>query len=365
MFPLFLLLCLGFTGHAFAHDPGLSTVTVRLHPDHLEAVITFAIKDAGQIQDLDTNNDGTVTTAEFEATQDLLGQRVASEFEVRFDDVLGEPTDVRCQLDPNDNVEVYLDIPGKKFSRLFLRSKVLALLPPGHRQYLLLQTSAGQTVAERLLSAGNDTVTVQVDAQPSAGAVPDSTPPDHAPVSFFGFVKLGIEHIGTGYDHLLFLFALLIVTRSFRSALVVITAFTIAHSLTLAAATFNLVQLPARITEPLIALSIVYVGVENLFRHDDPKGRWVLTFAFGLIHGFGFASVLNDMGVSARTGGVAMPLFAFNLGVELGQISVAVIALPIIWQLQKMEFFRRYGVRVCSVIVALAGAFWFVQRVWF
>jgi hypothetical protein len=89
-----------------------------------------------------------------------------------------------------------------------------------------------------------------------------------------------------------------------------------------------------------------------------------LTFAFGLIHGFGFASVLRDMGVSARAGGVAMPLFSFNVGVELGQIAVAAIVLPIIWQLRKREFFLQRGVPACSVIVALAGAFWFVQRMW-
>ena len=183
-------------------------------------------------------------------------------------------------------------------------------------------------------------------------------------MTFRSFVLLGVEHIGTGYDHLLFLFALLVVTRSFRSALVVITAFTLAHSITLARATFNLVQLPAKYTEPLIAATIVYVGVENLARRGDPHGRWMLTFAFGLIHGFGFASVLRDMGVGARAGGAAMPLFSFNLGVELGQIAVAAIMLPIIWQLRKREFFVQRGGPACSVIVALAGTYWFVQRVW-
>jgi len=103
--------------------------------------------------------------------------------------------------------------------------------------------------------------------------------------------------------------------------------------------------------------------VENVWKHGDPHGRWMLTFAFGLIHGFGFASVLREMGIGASAGGVAMPLFAFNLGVELGQIAVAAIALPIIWQLRKKEFFVRNGVPACSVLVALAGAYWFFQRV--
>ena len=172
-----------------------------------------------------------------------------------------------------------------------------------------------------------------------------------------------MEHILTGYDHLLFLFALLVVTRNFTSALKVITCFTLAHSITLGVAAFDLVQISSRIVEPLIAVTIVYVGVENIWKRGDPHGRWMLTFAVGLIHGFGFASVLRELGVGSR-GGVAMPLFSFNLGVELGQIAVAAIALPIIWQLRKREKFLRYGVPACSVVVALLGAFWFAQRVW-
>jgi hypothetical protein len=173
-----------------------------------------------------------------------------------------------------------------------------------------------------------------------------------------------VEHILTGYDHLLFLFALLIVTRNFMSALQVITCFTVAHSITLGVAAFDLVQVSSRIIEPLIAVTILYVGVENVWKHGDPHGRWMLTFAFGLIHGFGFASVLREMGIGANAGGVAMPLFAFNLGVELGQIAVAAIALPVIWQLRKKESFVRYGVPTCSVLVALAGSYWLIQRVW-
>jgi hypothetical protein len=301
---------------------------------------------------------------------------IADTFEVRYDDSLAKATNSRCQLDQNNNTDVYLSLPGKNFSKLAIRSKMIAGFRLDHRQYFMLQNPSGITLAERLLSANSDTVEIQVDAEPAAPPATNTVPapvaetaPPPAPAkgggsAFKQFVLLGVEHIGTGYDHLLFLFALLVVTRSFRSALVVITAFTLAHSITLAVATFNLVQLPARYTEPLIAATIVYVGVENLVRRGDPHGRWMLTFAFGLIHGFGFASVLRDMGVGARAGGVAMPLFSFNLGVELGQIAVAAIVLPILWQLRKREVFVQRGVAACSVIVALAGSYWFVQRVW-
>jgi hydrogenase/urease accessory protein HupE len=181
--------------------------------------------------------------------------------------------------------------------------------------------------------------------------------------SFADFLLMGVKHIWTGYDHLLFLFGLLIVTRNFGSAVKIITCFTIAHSITLAVATLSLVQISSRVVEPLIAASIVYVGIENLLRGDDPKGRWLLTFAFGLIHGFGFASVLRELGVGANGSGIAVPLVSFNLGVELGQVVVAGLALPVIWKLRARPLFVRRWVPVCSVLVALLGGYWFVQRV--
>ena len=115
--------------------------------------------------------------------------------------------------------------------------------------------------------------------------------------SFTNFLCLGVKHILTGYDHLLFLFGLLLVARGFFSSLGIITSFTIAHSITLAVATLHLVQIPSRIVEPLIAASIVFVGAENLLRGDIPQARRVVPFGFGLIHGFGFASALREAGV--------------------------------------------------------------------
>src|SRR5206468_11753489 len=128
-----------------------------------------------------------------------------------------------------------------------------------------LQNPAGDVLAQRLLSANSDSVTIEMDAV---------KPGEHTPqrISFADFLVMGVRHIWTGYDHLLFLFGLLIVTRNFGSSVKIITCFTIAHSITLAVATLSLVQISSRIVEPLIAASIVYVGVENLFRGDDPKG---------------------------------------------------------------------------------------------
>jgi hydrogenase/urease accessory protein HupE len=382
---LLVLLVLGATSVAWAHDPGLSTATVRLFPDRLEAILTFALKDAGEIGDLDADNNGQISVEEFEEGKQKLAGVVAGAFDVKFNDELRRSTNTFCQLDENRNVEVHLSVPGKSFTRLSIRSKVISLCPLDHKQYLMLQNPSGVMLDERLLRANSDTVTIEVSAESaptsetetntavtaSASATNPVALPSTKPnmvteaktVSFLEFLKLGIEHILTGYDHLLFLFALLLVTRDWASSLKVITFFTIAHSITLGVATFDLVSLPSRFVEPMIALSIVYVGVENIVRRGDPHKRWIVTFTFGLIHGFGFASVLKEMGVGARAGGVAMPLFSFNLGVEVGQILVAAIALPIIWKLRKNERFLSYGVPACSVLVAIAGGAWFVMRV--
>jgi len=367
--PAFLLLLAVLCGatNSFAHDVGLSTAVVQLHVNRLDAVLTFAVRDAEEILSLDTNHDGQVSPDEFALGRDDLATAVATNCLIRFDDVPVKSTDLRCELD-NNNVEVHLSFPKPPFKKLELDFLVIQRLTPGHRMFFSLLGPAGETIAERLLSQNATLVTIQLGLADSETA-PDApaTGPNKSPApppSFIGFVKLGIEHILTGYDHLLFLFALLIVTRNSMSALKVITCFTLAHSITLGVATFDLVQLSSRIVEPLIAITIFYVGVENVWKRGDPHGRWLLTFAFGLIHGFGFASVLREMGIGGRAGGVAMPLFTFNLGVELGQIAVAAIALPIIWQLRKNELFLRRGVPVCSVLVALAGAYWFVQRVW-
>ena len=176
---------------------------------------------------------------------------------------------------------------------------------------------------------------------------------------------MGVKHIWTGYDHLMFLFALLLVCDNFKAAIQVVTCFTVAHSITLALATLNLVWVSSRVVEPSIAASIIYVGSENFIRSEGLKGRWLITFLFGLVHGLGFASVLRDMGVISNTTDVAVPLVSFNLGVEAGQIAIAGVLLPLIWQVRRWELFLKRGVPVCSAVVAAMGGYWLIQRLWF
>jgi hydrogenase/urease accessory protein HupE len=344
-----------------AHDPGLSAATVRLDTNRLEVALGFSVTDAAELVEIDRDHDGKASKEELELAAVELQQLGSNAMEVAFNDQAVQPREIRSHFDDNDNVYVDLVFPAQPFNKLLIRSKWLALFQPGHRQFLSLQNPHGQVLAERLLSANADSVTIQFDAA-------ETQPPDQSPasksLSFYGFLRMGIEHIWTGYDHLLFLFGLLIVTGNFKSSFTIITFFTIAHSITLALATLNLVPVSSRFVEPMIAASIVYVGVENLWREGHPKGRWLLTFAFGLVHGFGFASVLRDLGVGANGSGIAVPLVSFNLGVELGQLAVAAVILPVIWKLRTKPVFLRRWVPACSIVIAVLGAYFLVQRVW-
>jgi hydrogenase/urease accessory protein HupE len=342
---------------ASAHDVGLSTAEVRCGADKIEVDIVLALKDLGTVLDLDANRDGVVTSAECAANQEAIGHYVTEACLLWVSGETVPPVAVRSAPDETNAIKLSLSFPARRVKTATLRFDLIRDFPDGHRMFVVVVDSAGALIAEQLLTERSAEITFAVG--PSANATASSQLP-----SFVGFIKLGVEHIGTGYDHLLFLFALLLAARDFRSAVVVISFFTLAHSVTLAAATFNLVQVPSRITEPLIAASIVYVGLENILRKGDPHGRWALTFCFGLVHGFGFASVLREMGVGGRAGGVALPLLGFNLGVELGQLAVAAILLPLFWKLRAYPWFASRLVPACSGLVVLLGAYWLVQRVW-
>jgi hydrogenase/urease accessory protein HupE len=180
---------------------------------------------------------------------------------------------------------------------------------------------------------------------------------------FSTFTVSGVHHIAIGPDHILFIVGLLLMGGSLPRLLAIVTAFTLGHSVTLALATLQIVDPPARIIEPAIALSIVYVGADNLLA--SPQGRDVrawIALLFGLVHGFGFASVLRDAGLPNRA--LGMSLFAFNLGVEIGQAVIVVIVAT------ALSFVRRHDAVLArriaiggSIVVIAAGAYWFLQRV--
>ena len=233
---------------------------------------------------------------------------------------------------------------------LTLRSDVPARLLRGHRELVSIKSQDGTLLAGRMLDAGSQEVSAVMGRGVTAWRTTAAR-----------FIALGIEHILSGYDHLLFLAGLLVVIRRWRDVIQTITAFTVAHSITLALAALGLVTVPARIVEPLIAASIVYVGVENLVGNIDAS-RWKLTFGFGLVHGFGFATALGDLGIGRAGLAVALPLASFNLGVEIGQVAVALALVPLFATMSATSASRVRFASAGSLIVVLAGSYWLLER---
>ncbi len=240
----------------------------------------------------------------------------------------------------------------------------LARFGVGERGRLLRALTAADRTFEHDFSTTPEAATA-AEAPPSATLGLDPQPPvaEAGPSGFAAFFAIGLEHIVFGWDHLLFLLALLAVGGSFGALVKVVTAFTVAHSVTLAVAVLGLVSLDDTLVEATIAASIVVVALDNLRRReaaDLMRWRWVMTFAFGLVHGFGFAGFLTELELPA--GALAVPLAAFNLGVEAGQLALVALAWPALRWAQSRPWHRPRFVVPLSCLVALAGGYWLWER---
>ena len=187
---------------------------------------------------------------------------------------------------------------------------------------------------------------------------------ENAPVQeVFGYYfPLGIEHIVPyGIDHILFVVALCLLNNKLKTILWQATAFTVAHSITLALSMKSIIELPSGIVEPIISLSIVFVAIENLLLSELKPWRILLVFIFGLIHGLGFASALNEIGLPP--GKFFTSILSFNLGVEAGQVIVILaVFLMLIFPFGKASFYKKRIVYPLSFIIALIGAYWTIER---
>jgi hydrogenase/urease accessory protein HupE len=311
-----------FSSTVLAHDPGLSAAEVRLFTDRIVAEVSFAPVDLEHLQ------------------PDRL-------LEIKHGEQILKLRNLTVQKRDANSTHFILEFPNSSAAQLHIRVIALEHLPRGHKQFLSVRNADGKLLAERMLSAESNTITLETNFGSSNE-------------SFLRFLALGIEHIFTGYDHLAFLLAVLLMGGSLLNNARINTSFTIAHSLTLALATFNVITLPASVVEPLIAASIVFVAVENLVRRQIAE-RWLVTFGFGLIHGLGFASILRELGIDAMGTQAAIPLVSFNLGVELAQVSIAAFVLPLIWRLQRHPTFLTKHVPTLSLLLIIAGVYWLMK----
>jgi hydrogenase/urease accessory protein HupE len=357
-----LALVLGLGGTAQAHDPFQITTDARLRADALEVRVTMLGNTAAHLCGAVDGGRIELDAATFAALRGAFERCAPGLYEIRAGGAPLPPTLSEIALGVEGDVDFRIVYPRPAKAPLRFDAVHLARLTDPTYGAELTVTGEGTFLGQALLRA--DARTLEV---PLTGAAPDGTRPLQPPQpSGTAYLRLGVWHILGGFDHLLFLAGLLIVCRRLRSILTIVTCFTVAHSLTLALAALNVVTLPSRVVEPLIAATIVFVGAENLLRSGDsdkePRGRAVLTLAFGLIHGFGFASALREIGLGAGGAPLLLPLFSFNLGVELGQVAVAAVFLPLVWRLRRWPPFARYGVRAVSLVIVATGTYWLLAR---
>ena len=259
--------------------------------------------------------------------------------------------------------------PASAFSDFAETPSVVRLrgaLPAGAREFSFRYGLALGTYALNV-RAGEGAVRTQW----IVGASTSAPVPLAAPAPPPGTVEIGLQYFLLGFthilpggtDHVLFVAGIFLLTSRWRSIVAQVSTFTIAHSITLALTLYGVVSLPAKVVEPMIALSIAYVAIENVLVSDVKPWRLALVFSFGLLHGMGFAGVLRDVGLPRPA--YLTALVAFNAGVEAGQLTVIALAAALCayWQRDRASY-RRFVAQPASVVIALVGLFWTVQRAW-
>ena len=324
---------------AAAHQQGISYTDAELAEGRARVDLVLSVHDVMA----DADGDGVLTERE-------IGERLPRLRRLYENAVVIDAGGTACPLTvtgfgltPQEGVRFRLEgpCPDALPVRLTVRQPMLS----GQGGHNLAKIRVGARVTEGIFDAR--TSEIVIDAAPAgAGA------------TFRRFFVLGVEHIATGYDHVLFLLALLLVGGGLRSLVAIVTSFTLAHSLTLSLAVLDVVQLPARFVERVIALSIAWVALENMLI-DRSRGRWRITFAFGLVHGFGFASILRDLHLPTQ--GLAVSLLAFNVGVEAGQLCIVVLAYPLVAWVQRTAY-RRASIVAASSVILILALWWFVER---
>lgn len=328
---------------ASAHNLGVSLLELDARGTEVEASLAFHAAELPAAAALDRDGDGQLSPRELDAGAGAVAATSIERISIRSPAGACSRGPSAAGIDPQGGVrlEARFTCPGSAESGIDVELGFLAGLQPGHR-----------VVGEARIGGATQAIAASA-SEPRLALRGESG-------GFLRFFLLGMEHIFTGFDHLLFLAGLLLVARSVGEVARLVTSFTVAHSLTLALAVTGVVELPGSIVEPAIAFSIVVVAVENLVRRDHRWRAW-LTFGFGLIHGFGFAGLLRELGLG--TGSLPITLGGFNLGVEAGQLAVVLAVAPLLLLSRKRPWYGRVAVPGFSAAIAFFGAYWLVERV--
>jgi len=344
-------------GVAHAHKPSDSYLTIEATDGALRGQWDIALRDLEYALGLDADGDGAITWGEVRAKHAEISAYALARLSVRAGDR-------RCAIEPTAHLvdehtdgmyavlQLALDCGEPVPKALEVEYTLFADLDPTHRG--LLRARLGKQTTTGVLGPEQPRLVVRSEGRSRMA-------------QFRDFAGEGIWHIWIGVDHLLFLVSLLLPSVMgasrfgpvFWDVAKVVTAFTVAHSMTLAAAALGVISLPSRVVESAIAFSVVLAALNNL-RPVVFGGRWIVAFGFGLIHGFGFASVLSELGLPRE--GLLLALVGFNLGVEAGQLVIVCAFLPVAYALRRTRVYRQVILMGGSTLIAILAALWMVER---
>ena len=330
---------------ASAHEFSRSTSRVTVNGRTVHAAIAIGATDLHQGPPVDRDGDGVASVDEIDTAIGPIFAAFKQHFRLTADQAV--PTAIlldRYGLSGGDTLRMDVDyIFAAPVRSVAIESTLPALTQPDHRHFVY--ATIGGAAHEVVLDGATTRASFDGGATPLGDTARR-------------FVALGMQHIVTGYDHLAFLVVLLFGAASLLDVAKIVTAFTVAHSVTLGLATLGLVVVPPPLIECLIALSIAWVAVENLLRARHER-RWRITFLFGLVHGLGFSNVLREMALPS--GALALSLFTFNAGVEIGQLAFVLVAFPLIWRTMHTRWHSPLALAGSSAVLSV-GVYWFVQR---
>jgi hypothetical protein len=349
---------------AWAHKPSDSYLTLSVEGNSVQGQWDIALRDLDFAIGLDANGDAAITWGEVRAKLAEIDSYAMARLALSnagascpakvMDHLIDDHTDGAYAV-----LRFRAECPGALES-LQARYSLFFDIDPQHKGLLRLEYQGSSSTA--VFSPDKASQQFALSKPSRMG-------------QFLDYGREGIWHIWIGFDHILFLLSLLLPAVVFRkeeawqavgafrpailSVLKIVTAFTIAHSITLSLATLGIISLPSRLVESTIAASVVIAALNNVFPLFRER-RWAMAFAFGLIHGFGFASVLTDLGLPKDT--LILALVGFNLGVEAGQLAIVAVFLPIAFFIRRTLFYRRVVLIGGSLLIAAIALVWLIER---
>ena len=355
-------------GAAQAHKPSDSYLSVTVDGERVSGRWDIALRDLDFAIGLDADGDGLITWGEVRARHADIAAYAAARLALAADGV-NCALEVGTQLVDEHTDGAYSVLPLRFAcpraapASLTLNYTLFSDIDPQHRGLLNLTVNG----ATRTAIFGPQAAQQSFDMRGASRLT-----------QLLDYLREGVWHIWVGFDHILFLLSLLLPAvgiwagrgaahwqpverfgQAFWDVLRIVTAFTVAHSITLSLATLGLVTLPSRFVESSIAASVVLAALNNVYPVAHGR-RWMVAFGFGLLHGFGFASVLVDLGLPQ--GALALALLGFNLGVECGQLAIVAAVLPLAYAARRSWFYRRVVLLGGSLLIAVVAAIWFVER---